>query len=748
MDRIKLIFQRCRELNCSIDTLMLPDGTVAASLDDLIDVDLENVTKSEIPVNDYDVYLCKVIHDLINSTLGGLNINYINIDSYEVTCELKERLNLEYVFANVECNFATLTHGGFGRVEQRISRIHCNDVDISMGKPGELIICITLEPSNLSHHEPSRGLRVPNPSFGKGSALSGTLTRCVSGLSGSLDSDDEKVYVRVMPTKFVLRSLHFDWNIFYRVADVLDCTISEVSYDDIRCTAGIAISHPWERHIFADIVTNDDRVSDLMCIFENAKPLCQKKYMSLACLSARCIITYTKGYMKVHALRIPNRQEVILIINIIARAFQIYDEKYESLKDIYSEILDHSETKEEVSSFRTPSSITWLREEVPALFIHNYTRECPVLPVIVSDEELASGMFDDRRVIRYPDPPNEYSRWYTSGEPNMYVGLKKNRLENSDLFPYLVTCYLTDHTDKPKSDTYAYYHGISKLTSVKSLAPGKFASLPKSMRADFDLDETYKRLGIEPNTFVGCIRAVFGSPTGKSYPQLDIDHYFEELYQCSILVIDINPDGKYSIPAPSGNMWEPSKYKDGIIIIKNIRLLYRKTYISYELLTHEPEQPSNLSRVPSNLSRVPRHGVRKVELKYNIDTSPLWKKIAQKKMDMAEWEPQPPNPETSFSESIVGQYINEYGVRSAAIVEAPEHSEEAMLPYLDSTSTSSQRWIPCNTRPTIHPVVEKKPGLLQEHLEYMNSLRRSFGVPEKIWKSSDHSYVYLPKPYF
>jgi Family of unknown function (DUF5757) len=666
---------------------MLPDGTVAASLDDLIDVDLENVTKSEIPVNDYDVYLCKVIYDLINSTLGVLNINYINIDSYEVTCELKERLNLEYVFANVECNFATLTHGGFGRVEQRISRIHCNDVDISMGKPGELIICITL------------------------------------------DSDDEKVYVRVMPTKFVLRSLHFDWNIFYRVADVLDCTISEVSYDDIRCTAGIAISHPWERHIFADIVTNDDRVSDLMCIFENAKPLCQKKYMSLACLSARCIITYTKGYMKVHALRIPNRQEVILIINIIARAFQIYDEKYESLKDIYSEILDHSETKEEVSSFRTPSSITWLREEVPALFIHNYTRECPVLPVIVSDEELASGMFDDRRVIRYPDPPNEYSRWYTSGEPNMYVGLKKNRLENSDLFPYLVTCYLTDHMDKPKSDTYAYYHGISKLTSVKSLAPGKFASLPKSMRADFDLDETYKRLGIEPNTFVGCIRAVFGSPTGKSYPQLDIDHYFEELYQCSILVIDINPDGKYSIPAPSGNMWEPSKYKDGIIIIKNIRLVYRKTYISYELLTHDSA----------------KSGVRKVELKYNIDTSPLWKKIAQKKMDMAEWEPQ--HPETSFK-SIVGQYINEYGVRSAAIVEAPEHSEEAMLPYLDSTSTSSQRWIPCNTRPTIHPVVEKKPGLLQEHLEYMNSLRRSFGVPEKIWKSSDHSYVYLPKPYF
>jgi Family of unknown function (DUF5757) len=664
MDRIKLIFQRCRELNCSIDTLMLPDGTVAGSLDDLIDVDLENVTKSEIPVNDYDVYLCKVIYDLINPTPNP-NINYINIDSYEVTCELKETLNLEYVFANVECNFATLTHPD-GRVEQRISRTHYEEVDISIGKPGELVICITLEPSL-----------------------------------------EERVYVRVMPTKFVLRSLHFDWNIFRRVADVLDCTISEISYDDIRCTAGIAISHPWERHIFADIVTNDDRVSDLMCIFENTKPLCQKKYMSLACLSARCIITYTKGYMKVHALRIPNRQEVILIINIIARAFQIYDEKYESLKTIYSEILDNLETEEEVPLFRSPSSITWLREEVPALFIHNYTRECPVLPIIVSDEELASGMFDDRRVIRYPEPPNEYSRWYTSGEPNMYVGLKKNRLENSDLFPYLVTCYLTDHIEKQKSDTYAYYHGISKLTSVKSLAPGKFAPLPKSMRADFDLDETYKRLGVEPNTFVGCIRAVFGSPTGKSYPQLDINRYFEELYQCSILVIDINPDGKYSIPAPSGNMWEPSKYEDGIIIIKNIRLLYRKTYISYELLTHEPSNPR-----------------RKVELKYNINTSSLWKKITQKKIDMAKWEPMEPH-----GEGIVGQYINEYGVRSAAITENGD-------------------WISCNTRPTIHPVVEKEPGLLQEHLEYMNSLRRSFGVPEKIWKSSDHSYVYLPKPYF
>jgi hypothetical protein len=62
------------------------------------------------------------------------------------------------------------------------------------------------------------------------------------------------------------------------------------------------------------------------------------------------------------------------------------------------------------------------------------------------------------RVIKYPDDESVYSRYYVSLDKNLCVGLKLNRLKNSNIFPYLVTCYKSDHMQRPRSETYKYYN--------------------------------------------------------------------------------------------------------------------------------------------------------------------------------------------------------------------------------------------------------------------------------------------------
>ena len=146
--------------------------------------------------------------------------------------------------------------------------------------------------------------------------------------------------------------------------------------------------------------------------------------------------------------RLDDTSTSLRVMSALEEVFEIYKRDYESLAETYGVRAYRGADVVVTSGAAQVTGIKKLRQEVPSLFINNYTRECPILPIMVSQEE-ADRIRDSKRVIFYPLDDVENGRHYTAPE-GYYVGLKRNRLRNRHDFYYLITCYLFDHMKKAR----------------------------------------------------------------------------------------------------------------------------------------------------------------------------------------------------------------------------------------------------------------------------------------------------------
>ena len=241
-----------------------------------------------------------------------------------------------------------------------------------------------------------------------------------------------------------------------------------------------------------------------------------------------------------------------------------------------------------------------LRNEVPDLFVNNYTRECPVLPIIVSPDIARELDARGARVIYY------YGKYYVAPE-GYFVGLKLNRLNNKHKYTHLVSCYMSDHMRRPNSDTYRYF--IDGNVRVKKTS---YRPVPRSI---YTSDSAYYRVRVE--SLVKALEMVTGAEgirgfmeanqstqvvkqemwdeedsnivaAIKGYNNCDLSlmyRCFEELLRISIHVVVVT-NGRFGTLLPrhvEPYIWEPP-YPDHIVVFENTRITYGKRHTFYEVL--------------------------------------------------------------------------------------------------------------------------------------------------------------------
>lgn len=381
------------------------------------------------------------------------------------------------------------------------------------------------------------------------------------------------------------------------------------------------ITMPWNKYIFADIITvHVPRIEYPISVCEQSITLSKRRIFSVA------IDSGLETYVKTSITCENNNQEVTVIMSklpdestaekvkiIYNKLFKKYVKEYSKLEDIY--IINEAPVPQKAIC-SSISNIKNLRMALPELFINNYSRECTVLPVMIEEEQVDYVKSHLRRNVIYYPKSGPFGRYYTSPNEYFFVGLKKNRLPNKDIFPYLVTCYRSDHSTKSNSETYKY---------EKDCIPSQYGVNTRSSRARKNKPiprvlmikgVDYSRKSVEYSSFICAIEAAIGISIDESVfpenPQVvkqelwdeSDEHivkiindrsisgygsmtyrYFEELLEVSIHVIvtkNNNLDGfipRHNKPY----IWSVDYYKH-IIIFENFKTVYGETFCSYDVL--------------------------------------------------------------------------------------------------------------------------------------------------------------------
>ena len=489
----------------------------------------------------------------------------------------------------------------------------------------------------------------------------------------------------------------------------------------------------WDKNLVADVITNDPEVSQVAAVSEAASTLCSRCLFSVS-VEIPSSLSTNKEYVRVTLRhddqnermavvtmsRLPNVEASTHVAGIVESIFKAY------LRDYGGEFEATDVVQSESKGFSRLSGIRHLRNELPELFINNYTRECPVLPIMLSREQ-AEALKPVQSVIFYP-ASGPFGRFYTAPDGH-FVGLKKNRLANKDTFPCLVTCYLHNHMLRKGSETYMYYTG-EEAESRSKARPSR--PIPRSM--DNSLQSIGEKSGYNrrrTSSFFDAIEAATGrAMNAESFPwcpqivkqemwnMSDADimdairskkcgpsayRYFEELLNVSIHVIVIK-NGMFELfptfALSSANRAQEHDYIWGvpyplhIVIFETVKKTYGETCLSYDFLVKD----NNTTLFDGN------------DL---VVSSVLYQK-SKKFM-------QPPK-----LADVAEQLIDEKGKCRVAV-------------------TSGGEWIVTFTRPFKVPVMPDPECFFDSHTRKMNEIKCSIGLPTTdLYKRSTDNILYFP----
>ena len=537
---------------------------------------------------------------------------------------------------------------------------------------------------------------------------------------------------------------------FGNIFDILETKYSGEPVTVYKATMVLDVGK-WNKNLVADVITNDPEVSQVAAVSEAASTLCSRCLFSVSVETPPLPqaplqgsrSSSSKEYVRVTLRHDDHNENMVVVtmsklpnVDVSAHVASVVESIFKAyLRDYGSQFEATHVVPLESKGFSRLSGIKHLRNELPQLFINNYTRECPVLPIMLSQEQ-AKELQPVQRVIFYP-VNSPFGRFYTAPDGH-FVGLKKNRLANKDTFPCLVTCYLHDHMLRKGSETYMYYTGEE---AVKSKAR-QSRPIPRSM--DNSLQSIGEKSGYNRKRALSFFNAIEAA-TGKAMnaesfpwcPQIvkqemwnvsDADimdtirskecgpsayRYFEELLCVSIHVIVIK-DGMFELFVPFRTMkscGESSKkvqkpmqdphdyiwgvaYPRHIVIFETVKNTYGETRLSYDFL------------VKSNNTTL-----------FDGDDPVISSLLFQKSEKFMQL------PEIT---DVAEQLIDEKG--KCRVVVTPEGE-----------------WVVTLTRPFKAPVMPDPECFFDSHIRKMNEIIGSIGIPTTdLYKRSTEDILYFP----
>lgn len=308
----------------------------------------------------------------------------------------------------------------------------------------------------------------------------------------------------------------------------------------------------FDKYVMMDLILNDKLFSNLLSInekriskkdsvyvyFENTKigkisaTLTPKLVDDIELFKNKELFPKNSEYIRVKINKAENFDKVKYFQSILSKLLSIYGKKQDEITVFYSPFVKINIKKE----IEEEEDITEKLEDLePSLFITGYSSDVcqkKTQPTYISDEEADELLIDkenEKFIIKFPKEQIDdvISRYYScNSEEYPYPGLKKNKLENNDKFPYLPCCYPVDQTNKKNYRNYYFEEEIEEVKGKfqnvyktrKILDSGAFGYLPENLNKAFSIvDRTgiYYRRGVDRNqsSFLSCLLVAFNKST-------------------------------------------------------------------------------------------------------------------------------------------------------------------------------------------------------------------------------------------
>lgn len=292
----------------------------------------------------------------------------------------------------------------------------------------------------------------------------------------------------------------------------------------------------FDPYVLAELTLNDPMFNSVIAIDEFLRPskISSSIYLhrletsfTLNMITKERITTINEWYIRCR-ISVDSIEDVIPFQIIIGKLMTLYninsDKIIREYKRYIPSFVPHSciVSKKKLSKPTTTKS--GLRSLAPEIFFPTYTRKCANPPEIVNDDY-------ESNVTNFMDFPIKgeivngkivKTRRYACLEnSHPFIGLRKNDLENRDIFPIVPCCFRKDQKYKPGSRYRDYYFGEEKPNVLRRnqqtesykrriLDPGETESLPENLDKLFDIFDPeikYVRKGVN-YTLLSSIEAI------------------------------------------------------------------------------------------------------------------------------------------------------------------------------------------------------------------------------------------------
>jgi hypothetical protein len=271
---------------------------------------------------------------------------------------------------------------------------------------------------------------------------------------------------------------------------------------------------------------------------------------------------------------------------IIYLSQSIKDEILPFYQSILGKDTNYTKFNDETTDY-TVSNTKRLKQIMPTLFITDYPRKCLHLPRILESHE------DKTNAIQFPIyGEHSKSKWYGCDHYTdaIYPGLRKNPLSNSEIFPYIPCCYLSDQKEKIGSGYRKYYFQEdvkrikripdSVIFSTNRIVPfGVFGELPKQLKTyfyDSNCFEDFFRFGVNHCTYsiIKCLelatKKTFSNNIDETvfYDPIENHYMLEHYFNINIILFENNKGNSNFVNMNKTNFLKPMfSWKKEIVLI-------------------------------------------------------------------------------------------------------------------------------------------------------------------------------------
>jgi hypothetical protein len=231
-------------------------------------------------------------------------------------------------------------------------------------------------------------------------------------------------------------------------------------------------------------------------------------------------------YINIKISHAESLEKVNKFQNIFAKLFSIYNEKIEDIVEYYNKFnisLEPQVAPEEDDDDEFDDDENKLIKVDPYVFKTGYNTYCQKghKPTNISEEKAKIAEEEGKSVLLFPREKTGKSipKYYICNhEKYAYPGLKKNHLDNKDLFPYIPCCYPVPQINKSKYKEYYFGEKIVEQENTgqnvfltrKILKDREYGILPDNINKMFSIinkNGKFFRRGVERNysSFLSCI---------------------------------------------------------------------------------------------------------------------------------------------------------------------------------------------------------------------------------------------------